>query len=132
MSDTLQIIDSAGAGPVPIHAELAAVLDALRECGQASSACAMAMVGVGGMVLEVRRALDCADICDATARILSRGPATDLSIAGAAVHACVLACLASAEACRPHAVEHDHCRLHAESATRCAVALEQVEKSLAY
>jgi uncharacterized protein GlcG (DUF336 family) len=60
VTETLRVIDSAGAGPVPAHAELAAVIDAVRECEQASNACAMAMVEAGGMVTEVRRALDCA------------------------------------------------------------------------
>ncbi|NMI01996.1 hypothetical protein [Pseudonocardia acidicola] len=130
MTETLQVIDSAGAGPVPAHAELATVLDALRECEQAANACAMAMVEVGGMVTEVRRDLDCADMCDATEHVLSRGPATDLNIVGSVVHACALACQASAAACGPHAAQYEHCRLHSESAKRCAEALQRLEKSL--
>ncbi|MCW2722826.1 hypothetical protein [Pseudonocardia sp.] len=132
MTETLQVIDSAGAGPVPAHAELAAVIDAVRECEQASNACAMAMVEAGGMVAEVRRALDCADMCDVTERILSRGPATDLNIVGSVVHACVMACQASAAACGPHAAQYEHCRLHSESAKRCAEALQHLEVSLSF
>ncbi|OLT11889.1 hypothetical protein BJF78_25510 [Pseudonocardia sp. CNS-139] len=127
MSDTLQVIDNAGAGPVPAHAELARVIDALRECEQVSNSCAMAMVEVGGMVTEVRRALDCADMCDAAERILSRGPATDPGIVAAVVEACLRACEASARACGAHADHHVHCRLHSASARRCAEALRGLQ-----
>jgi hypothetical protein len=131
MSDTLQVIDSAGAGPVPAHAELARVIDALRECEQVSTSCAMAMVEVGGMVTEVRRALDCADMCGVSERILSRGPAADSDIVAAVVQACLRACEASARACGAHADHHEHCRLHSETARRCAEALRGLEGSLA-
>lgn len=130
-SPTLQMIDSAGAAPRPAHAELAAAIDALRECEQASNACAMAMVDVGGMVSEVRRALDCADLCDATERVLSRGPAADTALEAALVQACILACQASAEACGGHADHHEHCRLHSQSAARCADQLRTLAGSLA-
>ena len=128
---TRQMIDSAGAAPEPAHAELAAVIDALRECEQASNACAMAMVEVGGMVTEVRRDLDCADVCDATQRVLSRGPAADAHLEAALVQACILACQASSEACGRHADHLEHCRLHSESATRCADGLRTLAGSLA-
>ena len=130
-SPTLQMIDSARAAPQPAHAELAAVIDALRESEQACNACAMAMVEVGGMVTEVRRALDCADLCHATERVLSRGPAADVQLEAALVQACILACQATAEACGQHADHHEHCRLHSQSAARCADALRTLAGSLA-
>jgi hypothetical protein len=131
MGTTLEMIDSSGAASLPAHAELASAIDAVRECEQAANACAMAMVDRGGMALEVRRALDCADVCGATERILSRGPATDAGLDAALVQACIVACQASAEACGKHADHHEHCRLHSQSATRCVEALRGLASSFA-
>jgi hypothetical protein len=126
---TLEMIDSSGAGPRPAHDQLAAAIDVLRDCEQVSNACAMAMIDLGEMVNEVRRALDCADICQVTERVLSRGPATDAKIDRALVEACILACQASAEACGRHADHHEHCRIHSECAARCANALDKLAAS---
>jgi hypothetical protein len=91
----------------------------------------MAMVDTGGMVTEVRRALDCADLCDATERVVSRGPAADPGVVAAAVEAAAVACEASAAACGAHAGHHDHCRLHSASAQACAAALRALQQTLA-
>jgi hypothetical protein len=127
MTDTRTMIDSAHGSPTP---ELTAAIDALRDCEQTSTSCAMAMVDTGGMVTEVRRALDCADLCDATERVVSRGPAADPRVVAAAVEAAAVACEASAAACGAHAGHHDHCRLHSASAQACAAALRALQQTL--
>lgn len=120
MTDTEAILSAAGGSARP---EVVAAVDALRDCEQASNACAVAMVAAGDMLTEVRRDLDCADVCTATERILSRGPAADPSLVAAIVQAAALACEASAAACGARAEEHRHCQLHAAKARACADAL---------
>jgi hypothetical protein len=122
MTDTRTMIDSAYGSPT---LELTAAIDALRDCEQTCTSCAMAMVDSGGMVTEVRRALDCADLCDAAERVLSRGPAADPGVIAAVVEAVAVACEASAAACGAHAGHHDHCRLHSASA-QALRALQQI------
>lgn len=123
MSDTEEMIRNTG-GVVTV--ELVTAIDALRGCELASGSCAMAMVESGGMVVEVRRALDCADVCAAAHRVLSRGPAPDAAVNAAAL----VACDASAAACGAHADHHEHCRLHSAGARACADALRALQKVL--
>jgi hypothetical protein len=127
MTDTRMMVSAAHGTPTP---ELTVAIDALRDCEQTCTSCAMAMVETGGMVVEVRRALDCADLCDAAERVLSRGPAPDPRVVGAAVEAAAVACEASAAACHAHAGHHDHCRLHSTSAQAAADALRALQKTL--
>jgi hypothetical protein len=126
MTDIAQMVDSTGGTPGP---ELVAAIAALRDCEQVSNACAMAMVQTGGMVVEVRRALDCADVCEAAERVLSRSQAPDPAVVAAVVEAAALACEASATACAAHAEHHPHCRLHSASARTCAEALRMLQKA---
>ena len=67
MSDTRTTLETTGADAT---AELTEAVEALRDCEETSTACAMAMAATGGMATEVRRALDCADQCAAAARVL--------------------------------------------------------------
>lgn len=127
MTDTRAMMGSTGA----TTNELAAAIDALRDCEQTSNACAMAMVEAGGMVVEVHRALDCADVCEAAERVLSRGAAADPRTVAAVVEAGVVACETSAAACGAHADHHTHCRLHSMSAQACAGALRTLQKAFA-
>jgi hypothetical protein len=127
-TDTRKMMESAGG---TASAELTAAIDALEDCEKASNACAMAMVEGGGMTAEVHRALDCADVCDATERVLSRSQAPDAKVVSAVVGAAIAACDASAAACGAHAAHHDHCRLHSASAKACAGALRALQGTLA-
>jgi hypothetical protein len=127
-TDTRKMMESASG---TASDELTAAIDALEDCEKASNACAMAMVEGGGMAAEVHQALDCADVCDATERVLSRGPAPDPRVTAAVVEAAIVACEASAAACGAHAGHHDHCRLHSGSAKACADALRALKGTLA-
>jgi hypothetical protein len=66
------------------------------------------------MIRCVRLCLDCADICDATRRIVTRQTASALGVVRAAVEACVVAC----RACRQECEGHEHCRICAAVCTR--------------
>jgi hypothetical protein len=126
-NDTHEMMDSAGD---TASVELIAAIDALGACAKASNACAMAMVKSGDMAAEVQQALDCADVCDSTERVLSRGPAPDPRVVAAVVDAAIAACEASAAACGAHAEHHAHCGLHSRSAQACADVLNTLQKTL--
>ena len=64
----------------------------------------------------------CADICDATARVLSRpGQRDHLTIRDLLV-TCVRSCTACAEECDRHAEHHRHCAICAEACRACVRA----------
>ena len=65
---------------------------------------------------------DCAELCAATARIMSRGG----PLAMESARACADACDACATECERHASHHDHCRICAEACRRCAEECRRV------
>ena len=108
---------------------LAACIDACTQCSQACTACADACLGED-MVAELRGCittdLNCADICDATARILSRQTSYDAEVTRAALTACRDACRRCAEECERHADMHEHCRICADACRRCEEACDRL------
>ena len=126
-NDTREMMDSTGG---TLSAELIAAIDALGACANASNICAMAMVEAGGMAAEVHQALDCADVCGSTQRVLVRGQAPAPQVTAAVVEAAIVACEASAAGCGAHAGCHDHCRLHSGYALACIEALRLLQKTL--
>ena len=109
--------------------DLAACIAACFECAQACTACADACLGEE-MVAQMRRCitvdLGCADLCDATGRILSRQTGYDAALTVAALQACRDACRVCAEECEQHAEMHEHCRICAEACRRCEAACERL------
>ena len=67
----------------------------------------------------IRRGDFCADICGATARVLSRHTAFNADVTRSQLEACVAACHACAEECEKHATMHEHCRICAEVCRVC-------------
>ena len=108
---------------------LAECIDACFECAQACTACADACLGEE-MVAELRRCittdLNCADICDATGRVLSRQAGYDAEVTRAALTACREACRRCAEECERHTEMHEHCRICAEACRRCEQACDRL------
>src|SRR5687767_8703010 len=79
------------------RALLAGAIESIVECSQACSACADACLSedsVAELRKCVRTNLDCADVCDATARVLSRHTGYDANISRALLEACIAACKA--------------------------------------
>jgi hypothetical protein len=111
-------------------AALAHAAQACVACELASIACADACLheeDVSHLGRCIRLDLDCADICAATARLLSRGH--DLSSRGhdndakllrALVEACARACATCATECELYAERHEHCRVCATLCRSCA------------
>jgi hypothetical protein len=77
----------------------------------------------------IRTDLDCADICTATAQVLSRRTGT-AGVLDALLRACEEACRACAGECERHATHHRHCALCAEACRSCEDACRQVREHL--
>lgn len=115
------------------RAALRACIDACLECLQACTACADACLSED-MVAELRTCirtnLDCADVCDTTARVLSRHTGYDANLTRAVLEACATACTACGDECASHAQMHEHCRICAEACRRCEQACRELIAAL--
>ena len=109
--------------------DLATAIEACFDCAQTCTACADACLAEDDVV-ELRRciALDvnCADLCDATGRVLSRQTDYDHQITQRTLEVCVRACIACAAECDKHAPHHPHCGVCAEVCRACAAACMQL------
>lgn len=127
MLETRELFDS-----ITIEADIdrdrwSNAITALGNCQDAVTACAGAMLMVGdGMTSGVLRDLDCADIVQATSRVLTRAAGMDPSLLSAQLEACLLACERSNEFCRTHAEHLPHCRICSESTRECAEACREL------
>ncbi|GAB3158489.1 four-helix bundle copper-binding protein [Micromonospora sonneratiae] len=109
--------------------KLAATIDALRSCTQACTACADACLSedvVAELTKCIRTNLDCADICDTTARVLSRHTEYDANLSRSLLEACVTACRSCGDECAAHAGRHEHCRICADSCRACEQACREL------
>jgi hypothetical protein len=101
----------------------AACVRACIECAQACRVCAHACLDEpkdAGLTTFIRVNLDCADLCDSTGRLLSRGIGGHTSLVRAVVDTCAQACAACAEECTDHTT--DQCQRCAEACRRCEEA----------
>ena len=135
MTETLQMLDASPAD-VPVGAaELAAAIDACLTCVQACTACADSdLIEEDVLTLRACIALNlvCADICDATARVLSRPGQWHLLTVRDLLVACVRSCTACAEECNRHAKHHRHCAICAEACRACIQACTALLESKAF
>ena len=105
--------------------ELVHCIDECLACAASCTACADACLGeedVGGLRECVRANLDCADLCDTTAGLLSRQTGTTPTWWATILSACAESCRRCAEECEQHSEHHAHCRLCAEACRRCEQA----------
>ncbi|WP_225753565.1 four-helix bundle copper-binding protein [Actinotalea sp. Marseille-Q4924] len=108
---------------------LARVVDAAAECGQACTSCADACLSeemVADLRTCIRTNLDCADICETTARVLSRHTGYDATITRAQLEACIAACRSCGNECEQHAEMHEHCRVCADACRACETACAEL------
>jgi hypothetical protein len=113
--------------------KLAATIDALIACSQACTACADACLSeemVAELTKCIRTDLDCADICDTTARVLSRHTGYDANISRALLEACATACKSCGDECARHADMHAHCRICADACRACERACRDLLASI--
>jgi hypothetical protein len=133
MPQTRELLDTFALNlkPQVSSASLAAAIDAMLECEEATTACAAAMVtedDVRAMQDAIIRDMNCTDVVGATRRVVSRG--SDSALLSSQLEACVMACEHSAEQCVKHAVHHEHCRICSQATRRCAEACRQVLRGL--
>lgn len=97
------------------------VLSTLALCSQICTSCADSCLAEQSENLRrcIRTNLDCADVCQATSRLVMRQTETPNELVHAQLHACVVACQLCADECDAHASMHDHCRICAETCRHC-------------
>ena len=126
---TMAMLDVYPGGLVLDKQLLTRSIDTCLECTQVCTACADADLGermVTDLVKCARLNLDCADVCQATARVLTRQTGFDRDMTRAVVQACAQACKVSGDECDRHAQLHEHCRVCAEVCHRCQHVCEEV------
>jgi hypothetical protein len=116
--------------PAQIDREvLAACIDECLGCEQTCTACADGSVAeedVSELRRSIRLCLDCADVCDATARVLTRQTEYVAETARAQVSSCRAMCEVCAEECERHADHHEHHRICAAECRRCIETCDAV------
>lgn len=108
---------------------LARCIDACVSCAVACTACADACLSeemVDQLRKSIRTDLDCADICAATGRVLSRHTGYDANLTTTVLDACAQACKSCGDECEGHADMHEHCRLCAQACQACEQACRDV------
>jgi hypothetical protein len=114
-------------------AKLVRCIEECFVCAQTCTSCADACLAeeqVQELVRCVRLNLDCADVCDATGRVLTRQTSFELQLARNMLLACIEACRVCGEECERHAGHHEHCRVCAEACRRCQQACEDLLSSI--
>lgn len=131
MSDSRKLFDSITLDTDIDRDRWSTTITALGNCQETVTACAGAMLmlenGLSGAVI---RDLDCADVIQATTRVLSRATDLDHTLLSAQLEACVMACERSYELCKGHAEHHKHCRLCSEATKACADACRELLDSV--
>jgi uncharacterized membrane protein len=117
-------------GTINVDADvLAAAIDAVSDCVQACAADIDADLSehdLAEMVKCIRLCLNCADVCTATAGVISRPAAYDADVAKPLLQACVAICKGCGDECERHAQHHAHCRVCAEACRRCEQACREL------
>ncbi len=128
-------IDLVNAAPQKLTVDaalVAAAIDAAAACAVSCSACASACLSETGMDMTtcIRDDLDCADICETTARVLARLNRSDKQLTRSLLATCIEACVQCASSCAPHRDHHEHCRLCEEACLRCEAACQALLDAL--
>ncbi len=128
-TETMAMLDVYPGGLLLGKQLLTRSIETCLECTQAGTACSDADLGeqmVADLAKCARLNLDCADMCETTARVLTRQTGYDRDMTRAVVQACAQACRVSGDECDRHARMHEHCRVCAEVCRRCQRVCEEV------
>jgi hypothetical protein len=101
-------------------------IETCLDCEQACTGCADACIAEDHLALLmrcIRIDQDCADLCAATARILSRSNEPDWVVIRETLQACLAACRSCGTECRRH-TEMQHCQVCADACDACANACQ--------
>ncbi|WP_342222174.1 four-helix bundle copper-binding protein [Nocardia farcinica] len=114
MTQAMEMLETFPADLGPDKQALADCIEECFSCAQACTACADACVSepdAGELVRCIGVTMNCAEVCDATGRVLSRHSGRDRSLVTALLRACVQACATCADECAKHSEHHEHCRV---------------------
>jgi hypothetical protein len=125
VSDTQEMLETVPTGVPRGSADVAAAIDACLRCLQTCTTCANADLAEDDFD-ELRKCaalcINCADVCDVTARLLSRPAYWDPPAVHRLLQACVRTCENSAEECARHAHHHRHCAICEKVCRACVQA----------
>jgi hypothetical protein len=119
MQTVRQMVTTNPNPPVIRRDQLIQCIEVCVLCEQSCAACADACLGeddANHLRRCIRMNLDCADVCAATHRMLSRHYEPELALLDRQLELCAAACALCAEECRRH--DHEHCRICAEMCER--------------
>jgi hypothetical protein len=127
MTETKEMLDTVP-GDVPLSIDdIAAAIDASLRCVQSCTSCAdadLAEDDVQEMRTCIALCLNCAAVCDITARLLSRTAHWDQFVVHRLLQACVRVCAECAEECARHAHHHRHCAICEKTCRECERACQ--------
>jgi hypothetical protein len=129
MSYARQILDSYPRASGLDAGVLTATIDALTDCAQACTAdvdADLSEQNLAEMVKCIRLCLNCADVCTATAGVVSRQAEYDAHVARPLMESCVAICKSCGDECHRHAPHYDHCRACEEACRRCEQACREL------
>ena len=105
-------------------------IEACYDCAESCTQCADDCLGeesVQELTSCIRLNLDCADICAATGRVVSRQTSVDANVTSAIVQACIAACRSCGDECERHPAHGmEHSRVCAEECRRCEQACQEL------
>ncbi|MCK6627468.1 MAG: four-helix bundle copper-binding protein [Anaerolineae bacterium] len=110
-------------------------LRALADCAQSCATCANACLNepaVDELIHCIRLNFNCADVCLATARLLSGLTGVNVVLWRSQLQACLIACQVCSEACSRHAAYHKHCRVCAEACRQSELACHNLLATLTH
>lgn len=104
-------------------------IEACHDCAESCTQCAddcLGEEGVEELTTCIRLNLDCADVCAATGRVVSRQTGSDANVTSAVLLACIASCRSCGEECERHAQHMEHCKVCAEECRRCEQACQEL------
>jgi hypothetical protein len=135
VTDTKEMLDAVRTRIPLATDDVAAAIDACLRCTQTCTTCAnadLAEENVDELAVCAARCLNCADVCDLTARLLSRPAHWDLYVIHRLLQACARTCDSSAEECARHAQHHRHCAICEKVCRACGQACAALLEAQAF
>jgi len=112
---------------------LQSCIEACFECVACCVSCADACLSeekVADLRFCIRTNLDCADICAATGRVLTRQSQPDWSLIRSQLQACAAACKACGDECAKHQNMHEHCKVCSDCCRHCEESCNKLLQAL--
>ena len=84
----------------------------------------------GSLAKFISTDLDCADVCEAIGRVLSRHTGYVAYLTRTLLEVCAVACKPCGDECDSHAGMHERCRVCAQACRRCEQACRDLTASM--